>query len=335
VTGFSRRSFVGGLGASAVGLALVGGCGLDNLVMSPAQRVHRIGALLPTSPSTHPEAWDAFVDELRARGWVEGQNLTIEWRAADNQVDQLPGLAADLVRLPVELIVTDGSQVSVIAKQATSTIPIVFYSGNPIDVGLVASLAHPGGNVTGWGAGGLISKTLELFKQVVPSLSHLAVLRDMTNPATSGAAFMEVQAAAQTLRLDMLDLGMRTIEDVTGAFALAIAWGADGLLVMPSPATGSAETHIAELAARNQLPATYALRHYVEAGGLMSCGVNLVVGFRLVASYVDRILRGATPGDLPVELSKTFDFIVNVRAAQALGLTIPPDVAVQVTEWFQ
>jgi putative ABC transport system substrate-binding protein len=239
----------------------------------------------------------------------------------------------------VERIVTDGSQVSVIAKQATSTIPIVFTSANPIAVGLVASLAHPGGNATGWGAGGLIAKTLELFKQVVPSLSHLAVLRadlaDMTNAATSGAAFAEVQEAAQSLRLDMLDLDMRTIEDVPDAFASAINWGADGLLVMRSPATGLAATRIAELAARNRLPATYELREFVEAGGLMSCGGNMVAGFRLVAYYVDRILRGARPGDLPVELSKTFDFVVNVRAAEALGLTIPPEVALQVTEWFQ
>jgi putative ABC transport system substrate-binding protein len=335
VTRLSRRWFVGGLAASVASLTLFGGCGLDNLVTSPTQRVHRIGALLPTNPSLHPEAWDAFVDELRARGWVEGQNLTIEWRAADNQVDQLPGLAADLVRLPVELIVTDGSQVSVIAKQATSTIPIVFYSGDPIGVGLVASLAQPGGNVTGWSARAPIAKAIELFKQVVPGLSHLAVLRDTTNPASTGAPFADLQEAARALRLDMLDLDMRTSEDVTGAFASAIAWGADGLVVMPSPATESAETRIAELAARNRLPATYAVRHYVEAGGLMSCGVNQVAGFRLVASYVDKILRGARPGDLPVELSKTFDFIVNVRAAQALGLSIPPDVAVQVTEWFQ
>jgi putative ABC transport system substrate-binding protein len=297
---------------------------------------------LPTRPSAHPEAWDAFVDELRARGWVEGQNLTIEWRAADNQVDQLQGLMADLVRLPVELIVTDGSQVSVIAKQATSTIPIVFYSGDPIGLGLVASLAQPGGNLTGWSSTNLASKTLELLRQVVPNLSHLGVLRDMANPGSTadgrrvdGGGFAAVQEAAQTLGLKILDLNVRTIEDVTGAFASAIAWGADGLSVIPSPATGFAETRIAELAARNRLPAAYAFRHAVEAGGLMSCGVNLAAGFRLVAYYVDRILRGARPGDLPVELSKTFDFIVNVRAAQALGLTIPPEVALQVTEWFQ
>jgi putative tryptophan/tyrosine transport system substrate-binding protein len=338
MTGFSRRSFVGGLGASAVGVALAGGCRLDNLVMSSAQRIHRIGALLPNSRAVSRAWWDAFVDELRTNGWVEGQNLTIEWRAADNQVPQLPGLAADLVRLPVEVIVTDGAEASLAAKQATSAIPIVFFGGDPVETGLVASLARPGGNVTGTSTLQLplVAKEEELLSEVVPGLSQLAVLRDRGRLPAAAASFAAALQAAQTLGLDTLELDVRTVEDVAGAFARAIEWGANGLLIMPSPAyAGPVETRIAELAAQNRLPAMYPLRHYVEAGGLMSCGANQLAAFRRVATYVDRILRGAKPGDLPVEQSRTFDFIVNVRAARALGITIPPDVAAQVTEWVE
>jgi putative ABC transport system substrate-binding protein len=333
----SRRAFVGGLGASAAGLALLDGCGVENFAISPTQRVRRIGALSPNSRADSRLWWDAFLDELRTRGWVEGQNLTIEWRAADNQVDRLPGLAADLVRLPLELIVTDGAQASLAAKQATSAIPIVFATGDPIGLGLVTSQARPNGNATGTSTmtTPIYAKGVEVLKAVGPGLSHLAVLRDTRNP--SGAASVAVvQDAAQTLGLDMLDLNVGPVEDVAGAFAQAKGWGADGLLVIGSPSyVGPVATRMAELAARNRLPAMYSLRHYIEAGGLMSCGSDQLASFRRVAVYADRILRGAKPADMPVELATTFEVIINVRAAQALGITIPPDVAAQVTEWIQ
>jgi putative ABC transport system substrate-binding protein len=335
----SRRAFVGGLaglGASATGLALVGGCDIVANRGPTAATVRRIGALLSNSLSTTHEWWDAFVDEFRTRGWLEGQNLTIEWRAADNQVDRLPDLAADLVRLKVELIVADGTPVALVAKQATSTIPIVFWSGGAVEYGLVDSLARPSGNATGVSTHtpSLFGKQVQLLKEVAPGLSRLAVMRDQSNDL----GFRDVQGVAQSLGLQIVDVYVKvvTVDGVTSDFPLATDGGADGLLVMPSAAfVGPVEIRIAELAAQHRLPAAYPSRHHVEAGGLMSYSTNRQANFRRVATYVDRILRGARPGDLPVEQPADFEFTVNLKTAQALGLTIPPDVAAQVTEWVQ
>jgi putative ABC transport system substrate-binding protein len=333
-----RRSFVrrlAGLGASAAGLAVFG---CDILTTAPATRVkvRRIGFLSSSSREATVPILDLFLDGLRQLGWVEGDNLMIEWRFADGRLDLLPGMAAELVRTPIDLIVTVTTPPALAAQQQTSTIPIVAVNmANPVENGLVASLARPGGNTTGTAAllAETFTKMVELLKEIVPGLSRLAFMLDTSQP-TLAPARTAVREIAQTLALQLLELNVRSAADVQGAFASATDWGANGHLFL-NPALTPAIKQIAELATMSRLPGASNNQDYCRVGGLLSYVQNGAALWRHAATYVDRILKGAQPADLPIDQPNVYDVMVNVKTAQALGLMVPPDVAAQVTEWVQ
>ena len=293
------------------------------------KKVSRIGYLNAASPSAISARHEAFRQGLRELGYVEGKNIVIEWRSAEEKLDRLPALAAELVRLKVDVIVTAGPLPTRAAKEATTTIPIVMTNeGDPIGTGFVASLARPGGNITGLStlAPELSGKRLELLKEIVPKLSRVAVLGTSTLPGNAQSLKeVELAAGAFGVRLQYLDvLGPKDIET---AFRAAVKGRADAVLMIVAGGVASANrTQILELVVKSRLPAIYNIREYVEAGGLMSYGVNQNDLDRRAATYVDKILKGAKPADLPVEQPRKFEFIINLKAAKQIGLTIPPNV---------
>ncbi len=295
-----------------------------------AGKVPRIGFLGVTSPSDRPSHLDAFRQRLRELGWVEGQNIVIDYRYAEGRVDRLPDLAAELVRLKVDLIVASaGTQAATAAKNATETIPIVMiYVRDPVGTGLIASLARPGGNVTGVsGSAGLelFAKQLELLKETVPKIRRVAILSNPDN-AYHQLAIREVNVAARSLGVQLQLLEARGPNEFDGAFAAMAKERVGALLVLSDAIFGSHRTRLADLAARSRLPAAYGVRESVEAGGLMSYGPSFLDLFRRSAAYVDKILKGAKPADLPVEQPTKFELVINLKTAKALGLTIPPSL---------
>jgi len=301
-----------------------------------AGKVPRIGCLSLTSPSDRPPLLDAFRQRLREIGWVEGQNIVIDYRYAEGQVDRLPDLAAELVRLKVDLIVASaGTQVATAAKNATETIPIVMiYVRDPVGTGLIASLARPGGNVTGVsGSAGLelFAKQLELLKETVPKIRRVAILSNPDN-AYHQLAIREVNVAARSLGVQLQLLEARGPNEFDAAFAAMAKERVEALLVLSDTIFGSHATRLADLAARSRLPATYGVREDVKAGGLMSYGPSLLDSYRQAATYVDKILKGAKPADLPVEQPMKFELVLNLKTAEALGLTIPPLILFQADE---
>jgi putative ABC transport system substrate-binding protein len=248
--------------------------------------------------------------------------------------ERLAEVAAELVVLPIDLLVTAGTPASLVAKQASSSLPIVMVGvGYPVELGLVTSIAQPGGNVTGvrnW-SGPLTPKKLELLSETVPRLARVGIVLNEGN-LSNRLAFGEAQVAAQAIGLQLRALDVRAAEDLEGAFATAREWPADALFVSQAPILQSLASRIAQLAAQSRLPAIYAERAYVEAGGLMAYGVSPILSFRRAAYYVDSILRGAKPADLPVEQETTFEFVINMKAARALGLTLPRSLLVLADE---
>jgi len=292
------------------------------------KKVPRIGYLSNTSPSADSARYEAFRQGLRELGYVAGKNVVIEYRYTEGKSDRLPALAAELVRLRVDVIVTGGGATTRAAKEATTTIPIVFaQDGDPVASGFVASLARPGGNITGLSnfAPELNGKRLELLKEIVPKLSRVAVLGTSTVPGH--ARFLkETEPAAGALRLQLQFLDVRAPKDIETAFRAASKGRADGLLVLSGPVLTSHRTQVLDLAVESRLPSIYNFPEWVEAGGVMSYGVNLTDLFQRAATYVDKILKGAKPADLPVEQPKKFEFIINLKVAKQIGLTIPPNV---------
>ena len=291
-------------------------------------KVPRIGYLGGASLSAIPERIEAFRQGLRELGYVEGKNIVIEWRWAEGKSDRLPDLAAELVRLKVEFIVTAGPAATPVAKEATSTIPIVMGVDNdPIGNGFVASLARPGGNITGLSslAPEISGKQLELLKESVPRLSRVAVLENSTTPG-SAQALKEIELAAGALKVQVQYLDVLATKDIETAFRAASKGRADAVLVLNSPVAISYRKQLADLAVKRRLAAIYYSIEYVEDGGLMTYGVNVTDLFRRAATYVDKILKGAKPADLPVEQPVKFEFIINLKAAKQIGLTIPPNV---------
>jgi putative tryptophan/tyrosine transport system substrate-binding protein len=289
--------------------------------------VPRIGFLSLTSPSDRPPLLDAFRQRLRELGWVEGQNIVIDYRYAEDRVDRLPDLAAELVRLKVDLIIASaGTQVATAAKNATETIPIVMiFVRDPVGTGLIASLARPGGNVTGVsGTAGLemFAKQLDLLKETVPKLRRVAILSNPAN-AYHQLAIREVNVAARSLGVQLQLLEARGPNEFDGAFAAMAKERVGALLVLSDAIFGSHRTRLADLAARSRLPAAYGVRDSVEAGGLMSYGPSFLDSYRRAATYVDKILKGAKPADLPVEQPTKFELVINLKTAKALGLIIP------------
>ena len=292
-----------------------------------AQKVPLVALLLIGSRSESEPLTAAFRQGLRDLGYVEGQNIAVEFRWADLP-QRLPDLATDLVRGKVDIIVTQGTPAAQAAKRATSTIPIVMAtSGDPVRIGLVASLARPGGNVTGNSmlATELSGKRLELLKEIVPGVSRIAVLSNPTNP-THALFLRETEAAAKTLGVVLQVLEVRGPDDFERVFQAATSGRAGALLVLEDPVLTAHRTRLANLATKSRLPALYGLSGFAEAGGLAHYGPSLPEGFRRAAVYVDKILRGAKPGDLPIEQASKFELVINVKTAKALGLPIPQSV---------
>ena len=291
------------------------------------KKVPRIGYLAASS-ATDTARIDAFRRGLRELGYEEGKNIVIEHRYADGHRDRLPALAAELVRLKVDVIVTTGPTVTRAVKEATVTIPIVMTSDNdPVGNGFVASLARPGGNVTGLSnlARELSGKRLELLKEIVPRLSRVAVLGTSTSPGNAqNLKEMELAAGALAVKLQYLDV--LAPKDIETAFGAVRKGRTEAIHVLDSPVFGPQRTQIVGLAVKSGLPAIYHRSVFVEAGGLMSYGVIFTDMDRRAATYVDKILKGAKPADLPVEQPTKFEFVINLKAAKQIGLTIPPNV---------
>jgi putative ABC transport system substrate-binding protein len=293
-----------------------------------AKKIPRIG-FLAVNPATSRQ--EAFREGLHELGYVEGKNIVIEWRTADGQSDRLPDLAAELVRLKVDAIVTAGAASTRPAKAATVTIPIVMALDNdPVGSGFVASLARPGGNITGLSqmAPELAGKRLELLKEVVPRLLRVAVLGEFKNPGNA-QALKETELAAVAFGLQLQSLDVRSPKDIETAFREASKGRADAALVLGGPITTAQQGHIVELATKNRLPVIYPQSDYMDAGGLMFYGPSISDLYRRAAVFVDKILKGAKPADLPVEQPTKFEFIINLKAAKQIGLTIPPNVLVR------
>jgi putative tryptophan/tyrosine transport system substrate-binding protein len=293
-----------------------------------ATKVPQIGYLEGGPRSAHTSRMEAFRQGLRELGYEEGKNIVIEWRFGDGKVDSLSALATELVGLKVAVIVTGGTGPTRAAKEATSTIPIVMAQDNdPVVSGVVASLARPGGNITGLSnfAPELSSKRLEILREVIPKLSRVAVLGSSTGPSYA-LVMRELELAAKVLGVKLQYLDILEPKDVETAFRAAAEGRADGVTTFASAMVVAQRTQIVELAAKNRLPGIYHNSQFAEAGGLMFYGVNVLDLDRRAAAYVDKILKGAKPADLPVEQPTKFDLMINLKTASQIGLTIPPQV---------
>ena len=314
-----RRTFI---------LAMAGGLlAVPLAAEAQAGKAARVGYLF--ADSVTPEGFEAFRKGLRELGWAEGQNLALEVRSPEGDPGRLLALATELVRLPVDVLVASSAPASLAAKQATTTVPIVsVYTLDPVALGLVASLARPGGNVTGLSTLSLeyAGKMLELLGRVVPNASRVAVLGDPVNPSHA-IYWRQLDTSARRLRLALMPADFRRSEELEGVFA-KVGGGqvAQGLLVMHQPLTFVHRKRIVRLAAEHRLPAVYGSREAVDDGGLMAFGPSLPAIYRRAATFVDRILKGAKPADLPVEQPSKFELVINLKTAKALGLTIPQSV---------
>ena len=311
----------------AVPCALLLALSLPVAAQQPA-KVPQIGYLNANFPSANPARIEAFREGLRDLGYVEGKNIVIEWRFAEGKLDRIPALAAELVRLKADIIITSGPPSTRAAKEATVTIPIVMgFDNDPVGNGFVASLARPGGNITGLAtlAPELSGKRLELLKEIIPKLSRVAVFGTSTIPGNAQALIgTELAAGAFGVKIQYQDVpGPKDIET---AFRAASKGHADGVLVLQSPVINSQRTHFADLAVKSRVPAIFPQSEFVDAGGLTYYGANTADLFRRAATYVDKILKGAKPADLPVEQPTKFELIINLKAAKQIGLTIPPNV---------
>jgi len=291
-------------------------------------KVPRIGYLAVNSLSDNAARIDAFRQGLRELGYVEGKNIIIEWRSAEGKPDRLPALAVELVSLQVDVLVSYGPTPTRAAKKATTKVPIVMsFDGDPVGSGVVASLARPGGNITGLSslAPEISGKQLELLKEIVPTLSRVAVLGNSTEPGNA-PALKELELAGGALKVQIQYLDVLRAKDIEPSFQSTTKQRAGAVIVLAGPVMSPHRTEVVNLTAKNRLPAMYYRSDYVEAGGLMSYGTNFPDLFRRAATFVDKILKGAKPADLPVEQPKKFEFIVNLKAAKQIGLTIPPNV---------
>ena len=303
------------------------------------RKVYTVGYLTVPSRETAQDGANAFQGGLRDLGWVEGQNVRVEYRFADSNLDRLPHLAAELVRLRVDVIVAGATPAVIAAKNATRTIPVVmFLPGDPVGSGLVASLARPGGNVTGLaGSAGpeIYGKQLQLLKDAFPRISRVAILMNRATKRFHALGLRETEIAAQALGLQRQVLEVRDPREFDNVFAALTTASSDAILVPADPLFFQHRARLAELAAKTRLPAMWGLREFAEAGGLMAYSPNIVDLARRAATYVDKILRGTKPADLPVEQPTKFDFVINMRTAKALGLTIPPSFLLRSDEIIQ
>ena len=303
-----------------------------------AGKVYRLGFLSSTWSTATSQVVPAFQQGLRELAWVEGQNIVIEYRWAEGRSDRLPDLAAELVGLRVDVLVVSGAAATRAAKEATMTIPIVSVAvQDPVALGSVQSLGRPGGNITGptlTGGLAIVGKQQELLKETVPGVSRVAVLWNPANPMHL-QHLKDTEIAARSLNVQLQRVEARSADDFDRAFSKIIRGRVTALLVSVDPMFAAQGTRLADLAARNRLPAMYGLRRHVEAGGLIAYGANELDVWRRAATYVDKILKGAKPGDLPVEQPTKFELVINLKTARALGLTIPPSVLLRADQVIQ
>jgi putative ABC transport system substrate-binding protein len=331
----TRRQVVQGAGIA--GLGLVAGCGRLPLLGQQAAKIPRIGFLAVGSPDGRAPLIAAFLQGLRDLGYTEGENFTVEYRFSDGQDERLVELAPELVALRMDVILASGTLAAIAAKQATSTIPIVMgATAAPVQTGLVESLARPGGNVTGTGlmSPDTAGKRLELLKETIPGLSRVAILLSETSPVHV-ILEREIEAAAQVLGITVHSLPVRSAQDLEDALRTARAAGDQAVYAASDPLFMNARRQLAELALRYGFPLMGDFREQVEAGALLGYGPVFATIYRRAAAYVDKIFKGAKPADLPVEQPMTFDFVVNLKTARALGLTFPHEILLQVTEVIQ
>jgi putative ABC transport system substrate-binding protein len=322
-----RRAFITLLGGAAASWPLAA------RAQQPAMPV--IGFLHSQSPDTFTEPLRGFRQGLKESGFVESETVAIEYRWADNQTDRLPALAAELVRRRVAVIATFSPPVALAAQAATTTIPIVFSSGDdPVRLGLVASLARPGGNLTGinFFVGELAAKRLEVLRELVPGATRVALLLDPSAGQITETTLRDVEAAARPKGLQIQVLNVQTSRDINAAFATFARERLDALFVGPGPFFTSRRVQLALLAAVQRVPAIYPARPFAEAGGLISYGASLTDAYRQVGAYVGRILKGAKPADLPVVQSSKFELVINAETARMLGLTVPPTLLARADE---
>jgi len=317
---YKRREFI----------TLLGGTAAWPLAVRAQQagKVHRIGVLETISTTLNVANFYALREGLRQLGYAEGQNLVIEYRSADGRDDRFPGLARELLALKVDVIVTRGTPAAKAVKNATSTVPVVMTaSGDPVGVGLVTSLARPGGNITGLSAivGELSPKRLELIKEIVPGLARIAVLANTSNDAVR-RDWARIETAARSLGVQSQLLDLRESDALGPTFDDASARRADALVVVIDAITQANQQRIVDLAMKHRLPAIYSSREFVDAGGLISYGVSYPDLYRRAATYVDKILKGTKPADLPVVQPTKFELVINLKTAKALGIEVPPSL---------
>ena len=323
---YKRREFI----------TLLGGTAAWPLAARAQQagKVHRIGVLETISTTLNVANFYALREGLRQLGYAEGQNLVIEYRSADGRDDRFPGLARELLALKVDVIVTRGTPAAKAVKNATSTVPVVMMaSGDPVGVGLVTSLARPGGNITGLSAivGELSPKRLELIKEIVPGLARIAVLANTSNDAVR-RDWARIETAARSLGVQSQLLDLRESDALGPTFDDASARRADALVVVIDAITQANQQRIVDLAMKHRLPAIYSSREFVDAGGLIIYGVSYPDLYRRAATYVDKILKGTKPSDLPVVQPTKFELVINLKTAKALGLDIPPKLLARADE---
>ena len=296
-------------------------------------KISRLGLLLTGTPSSSSGSLETFRNSLRKLGYIEGKNILIQYRYAEGNPDRLPSLATELVRLNVDVIVTTGTPAAQAAKNATTRIPIVMaLISDPVGAALVASLARPGGNLTGLSSVSqdLSGKRLELLKEAIPKVARVGVLYDPNDPAKV-AEFKEIEVAARPLGVQLQSLEVRSLDELERGFKAATKGKAGAILVLPTTILGTRTRQIAELAAKNRLPTMFATSQYMDAGGLMSYGPDYADLWRRAATYVDKILKGTKPADLPVEQPIKFEFVINLKTAKQIGVTIPPEVLARAT----
>ena len=331
MTTLTRREFVQGAGVA--GLGLLAGCGRLPGQAEPPTRVPHIGYL---SAGTSGALDEAFRQGLGDFGYIDGQNLVIEYRWAEDRTEQLPDMAAELVQNHVDVILASAGVAVTAARRTGTTIPIVILaSSDPVGNGMVASLARPGGNITGvsWMAPDLAAKRLDLLKTAVPNATRVGTLYNADT--NSAGELRETQAAADTLGVQLLPMEVRLASDLEAAFTTATRGGAEAFIIFAHLFALSNRRRIIDLVGNAQRPAMYGVREFADDGGLLSYGPSMAALYHRAAYYVDRILKGTKPADLPVEQPMTFEFVINMKTAQALGLTIPPHVLLQATEVLQ
>ncbi len=325
--------------AKGIGFLLAVGILLGSLAAQAQQtrNVSRIGFLGNSTAALEASLIGAFREGLRDLGYVEGQNVQIEYRWAEGKYDRFPALIGELLAQKVAVLVTAGTPATLAVKKATTSVPLVMIAvGDPVGTGIVPSLNYPGGNITGLTSISteMDAKRLELLREVVPTVSYIAVLWNAASPLQV-LAEKQVQAAAQELRMKVLSLGVKTEEEIKDALAVMAREQPDALLVLADRLLLHHRALIMDFAMRHRLPGVYAYRELVEAGGLMSYGPSYADMHKRAAYFVDRILKGVKPGDLPVEQPPTFELVINLKVAKALGLTIPPSVLLRGTEVIQ